>query len=174
MQDFEALVSQLEKFAAVLPPVARCAGESGTHWKPDDEHWSIVEIVNHLADEEIEDFRTRVLSTLKDPSTAWPGIDPERTVREREHQHKDLDESVARFCEARRESVAMLRALYEPDWSLEHSQPPIGVLRAGDVLASWVAHDALHLRQISKRLFQLSKLRSEPFAVDYAGRWNDT
>jgi DinB superfamily len=174
MHDLAALIDQLERFAAVLPPVARCAGEDGARWKPDEEHWSILEIVNHMADEEIEDFRTRAFSTLRDPSEPWPVNDPERTVRERDHQHKDLEASIERFVEARQESIRMLRELSEPAWSNAHEHPKIGSLRAGDVFASWVAHDALHLRQIGKRLYQLTCRHSEPFSADYAGAWDNS
>ncbi len=43
-------------------------------WKPSPERWSLLEIVNHLADEEALDFRTRIERTLRDPSGAWPPI----------------------------------------------------------------------------------------------------
>ncbi|MHC4976506.1 MAG: DinB family protein [Planctomycetota bacterium] len=165
------MVDQLEWFAEALAPVARCAGREGAYWKPNPAHWSIVEIVNHMADEEVEDFRTRVFQTLEHPEKPWPGIDPEGEVVERRHQEKDLEESLERFVELRRESVGMLRMLLNPQWDHEYKHPSIGTLRAGDVFASWVAHDALHLRQISKRLHQLAQLRGGPYSVEYAGGW---
>lgn len=55
--------------AGVSPDQAR--------WKPDPLQWSILEVVNHLADEEVEDFRQRLELTLRDPKAEWPPIDPQ-------------------------------------------------------------------------------------------------
>jgi len=41
-------------------------------WKPAPGKWSILEVVNHLYDEEREDFRQRLELVLKDPALAWP------------------------------------------------------------------------------------------------------
>ena len=42
---------------------------------------------------------------------------------------------------------------------------------AGDLLAAWSAHDALHLRQISKRLYQIAQRDAGSYSVQYAGEW---
>jgi hypothetical protein len=39
------------------------------------------------------------------------------------------------------------------------------------MLASWLAHDLLHLRQLIELRYQLTKSNSTPFNVDYAGKW---
>ena len=51
------------------------------------------------------------------------------------------------------------------------SGPKIGPIRAGDLLASWAAHDMLHLRQIAKRKFELIQQAGGEFTTDYAGPW---
>jgi hypothetical protein len=44
-------------------------------------------------------------------------------------------------------------------------------MTAGDMFASWIVHDILHLRQLVK-LQWLSAIRElEPRKVDYAGLW---
>ncbi|NUP91044.1 MAG: DinB family protein, partial [Candidatus Sumerlaeia bacterium] len=50
-----------------------------------------------------------------------------------------------------------------------HRHPKAGPLRAGDLLAAWAAHDALHLRQIAKRLLDLARRDAGGFKTDYAG-----
>ena len=40
-----------------------------------------------------------------------------------------------------------------------------------DLLTSWAAHDALHLRQIAKRLFQLAERDGGEYNSRYAGEW---
>jgi hypothetical protein len=49
--------------------------------------------------------------------------------------------------------------------------PKVGATAAGDVMASWAAHDALHLRQIAKRLWELAGRDGAPFRTGYAGEW---
>ena len=47
----------------------------------------------------------------------------------------------------------------------------LGGLSAGDLLASWAAHDWLHLRQIAKRRHELTARDAGKFSIAYAGRW---
>src|SRR5690606_39946827 len=61
------------------------------------------------------------------------------------------------FARERDESVRRLRALGpDADWSRTHTPRRPPPLSAGQLLACWAAHDALHLRQIAKRLHQLA------------------
>ncbi|MHC4992905.1 MAG: DinB family protein, partial [Planctomycetota bacterium] len=59
-----ALVDALERFGATLPVLVRDVSTGDARWRPPDGAWSILEIVTHLADEEVEDFRTRLRLTL--------------------------------------------------------------------------------------------------------------
>ena len=44
-----------------------------------------------------------------------------------------------------------------------------GLLRGLDLLAAWVAHDRLHLRQLAGTLARLWATRWAPLRADYAG-----
>ena len=68
---------------------ARCdsSGVSQAMWKPAEDEWSILEVVNHLAEEETDDFRVRLGQLLEDPRKAWPPIDPETSVVKNQLQH---------------------------------------------------------------------------------------
>ena len=136
-----------------------------------DRAWSIVEILCHLADEEVEDFRVRLELTLSDPRCDWPGIDPQGAARSRDYQAQDPREALGRFVAAREANLRWLGSLDQPDWSAEHIHPRLGRLRAGDLLASWAAHDLLHLRQITKRLFESVQTETQPYSTAYAGEW---
>jgi len=140
-------------------------------WKPRAEDWSVLEVLRHLLDEEREDFGTRVFMTLASPTESWPGIDPAGWPAARRYNEADPTATLAALASAREESVKRLRALHSPDWSAAHRHPKFGPIRAGDLLASWAAHDLLHLRQITKRLFEYHALRSAPFETRYAGQW---
>lgn len=140
-------------------------------WRPAASKWSILEIVNHLADEEVEDFRTRVDFALHKPGEAPPGIDPEGWVTARGYQDRDPEESLQRFLTARAESLEWLASLEDPDWDLAWEHPKAGIIRAGDFLASWLAHDWLHMRQLAQRHFQYWNALATPYGTDYAGAW---
>lgn len=154
----------LQTLLAHLPPEdARQRGAAG--------QWSILEIIAHLADEEDADFRTRARLTLEDPARDWPKIDPEGWATERRYNERDLSTELDRFAAARAESLAWLRSLDDPDWNTVHEHPR-GNLTAGDLLASWAAHDALHLRQIAKRLHELAARDAPGRDIGYAGPWS--
>lgn len=167
----QKLIDALARFGRYLPEVVRGVDVADCRWKPPDGAWSILEIVSHLADEEEFDFRARGRSTLTDPSAAWPEINPEGWARDRGYNDGDLKTAVARFVSLRAESVAWLRSLKSPDWSRTYHHPVHGPFRAGDLLGSWAAHDALHLRQIAKRLYQIAERNAGDFSVRYAGEW---
>jgi hypothetical protein len=165
------LIESLQRFPSVLRAQVDGLADEDARWKPADGAWSILEILMHLADEEVEDFRTRVKMTLGDPDQPWPGIDPEGWAIERRYNEGELSEALHRFITERQKSVAWLTGLEDPDWSRAYRHPRLGPIRAGDVFVSWAAHDALHLRQIAKRLYQMTRRDGQPFTTDYAGPW---
>jgi hypothetical protein len=167
----EALVASLASFEQALPAAVGGLSEADARVRSPGGAWSVVEIVNHLADEEALDFRQRLELTLRDPSLPWPRNDPEGWARDRRYNERGLAESVARFIGARRASLAWLRSLPAQDWGKVHLHPTAGPLAAGDLLASWAAHDWLHLRQIAKRRYELAARDGAGFSVVYAGPW---
>jgi hypothetical protein len=166
------LLERIQHFPAALQALLGNLPPEDARWRPAPDAWSIVEIVCHLADEEHEDFRTRLRLTLEDPTADWPPLEPETAVQTRAYRSRDLGESLGRMDEARSESCAWLRDLDEPDWDRVHEHPDLGPLRAGDLMLSWAAHDALHLRQLAQRLFQLAQRDAAGYSPAYAGDWS--
>ena len=169
--DADRLIGSLERFVVVLPAAVAGISLEDARWKPADGAWSILEIVRHLGDEEVEDFRTRVRMTLETPERDWPATDPEGWAKERKYNEGDLADAVERFAGERRESVKWLRGLSGPDWNSERRHPEFGAMKAGELLGAWAAHDALHLRQIAKRIYQMAQRDAGEFDVGYAGEW---
>jgi len=75
-----------------------------------------------------------------------------------------------RFLAAWEESLAWLRGLGEVEWAAGH-QAPFGWIRAGDILASWVTHDVLQIRQLVELKWAYLAQAVEPHGVRYAGVW---
>lgn len=141
------------------------------HWRPADTSWNLLEVINHLADEELLDFRTRLDLTLHAPGTAWPLIDPPSWITERHYAEHDPIKSLQRFLQEREHSIAWLKHLDAPDWTLAYEHPVIGTMTAYDVLTSWLAHDLIHIRQMLRLQYGWLKHSNPDARTDYAGNW---
>lgn len=140
-------------------------------WKPAPEKWSLLEVINHLADEEREDFRTRVDLTLHHPGEPWPSIDPQGWVVAREYDRRDLGASLQDFLRERARSVEWLRSLEQADPAATYQHPKFGPITAGDLLGSWLAHDLIHIRQMTRLHYEYLAQRVAPYSLGYAGPW---
>lgn len=169
--ELSAIIHRLEQFGTILPALVESIPERDARWRPESGNWSLLEIVCHLADEEIEDFRQRVKLTLQDPTQAWPSINPPQAAIDRKYNEQNLSDALSRFVNERKRSIEWLRSLDNPDWNTTHQHPQIGPLTAGQLLASWVAHDQLHLRQIARRFYEIATRDAAPFTNHYAGDW---
>ncbi len=144
--------------------------DAQARWKPAPDEWSILEVLGHLVDEEREDFRQRLDYTLHRHGEAWPATDPPGWVKSRAYNDRDPDQTLAEFLVERGNSLAWLRKLDEPDWLHAYDHPSGRRITAGDLLASWVAHDGLHLRQLVElqRAYLTVALHGD---IGYAGDW---
>jgi len=150
--------------------LARGISEDLTYWKPNEESWSILEVIYHLADEEEFDFPVRLQMILEKSEKAWPEIDPEGWVTERNYNEADLFETLNRYVDLRNVALVWLDSLENPDWDIVY-QAPFGEITAGDMFVSWVTHDLMHLRQlIELQRFYLVE-QAKPYRLDYAGDW---
>jgi hypothetical protein len=140
-------------------------------WKPDAETWSMLEVLNHLYDEEREDFRVRLDYILHHPGEAWPPIDPQGWVTKRAYQQRDWRETVAHFLAEREKSLAWLAELGAFDPDTVCPAPWGGEIRAGDMFAAWVAHDLLHTRQLVELHWAYTNFSVQPYQTRYAGDW---
>ena len=86
------IIERMRANADVFDALTRGVSEEQARWKPASDQWSILEVVNHLADEEVEDFRHRLDLTLHRPGEPWPPIDPEVWARERQYNYTTNDE----------------------------------------------------------------------------------
>ena len=154
-----------------IASLTRDVGPIQARWKPQPDEWSILEVVNHLYDEERDDFRMRLDLTLHHPSTSWPPIDPQGWVVERDYNSRDLQKSLDNFLNERRQSVAWLQSLGAPDWESAHVHPRFGRFTAGQLMSSWLAHDLLHIRQLTQLHWQYLSTVLTTYSTAYAGEW---
>ena len=136
--------------------------------RPAPGEWAPVEILCHLRDEEAEDFGAR-LRVVLDGRTEFAPIDPERWVEERRYRDEDPRLVLASLRERRAASLGLLASVAPERLTASAPQRPLGELSGLDLLVAWVAHDRLHLRQLTGTLARLWAARWTPLKAEYAG-----
>jgi len=158
---------RLRRGADAIAALARDLPLDVARWAPSPDAWSTTAVLAHLADEEVEDFRTRVRLTLQDPVAAWPPIDPPRWVVERNYAVRDPAAELRRYLDERARSLEWLAGQGGARWENVHQHPSAGPLSARALLVNWMAHDLLHLRQLARLQHGVLAARGE--RLDYAG-----
>jgi len=166
----EYIINQLELNIAVFTSLLSGAGRELYTWKPAEEKWCMLEVLCHLHDEEQEDFRARVIHILNNPAEPMAAINPPAWVTEREYMLQDYNEVLRRFITERKASVEILRGLDNPPWQNVYQHPVLGPMTAEMILANWLAHDYLHIRQIDGLKYGYLQFTSGQ-ELAYAGNW---
>lgn len=169
--DFTACQEQLRQNGDLIRQLVADITEAQASVKPSPDDWSVLEVLNHLYDEEREDFRQRLDYILHRPGEPWPPTDPQGWVTSRKYNERDLSTSLQNFLDERQKSLVWLASLGNPNLQKTETHPIMGKFYAGDMLASWVVHDILHLRQlIELKHFLLGEV-VRPYDPTYAGDW---
>ena len=168
--NFLTMKDLLHKNTERINQLVRDVNLNQARWKPDPSSWSILEVINHLYDEEREDFRAHLDLILHYPQDPWTSINPGAWVSERGYNERDLESSLANFLNERRASLTWLEQMENPDWDTQYTIP-IGSMRAGDMFSAWIAHDLLHIRQLVELHYAYLVELAQPYKVDYAGDW---
>lgn len=164
------ITGELERNASVFLHLLGDTEPEVYLWKPAPEQWCMLEVVCHLLDEEREDFRARAMHIIEYPGEPMPPIDPASWVHDRHYAAQPFHETLSLFVEERTRSVNWLRSLDEKLLTLPFSHPRLGEVNPGMFISSWLAHDLLHIRQLS-RLRYLYLNQYSAFPVSYAGNW---
>ena len=164
-------IDRMDRFRHILTALRESISPEEAAFKPTNHDWSITEIISHMLDMEIEDMRTRLQLTLEQPKTSWPPIDPEGWAIDRNYKDNDFKHTIDQLIKERTASITWLRTHKDSDWSTTHTHPKFGSMSAGNLLAAWCSHDSLHLKQITKRLYQITQQDAAPWSSQYAGEW---
>jgi len=99
-------------------------------WKPNKDHWCILEVLCHLYDEEREDFKYRIKWILEKPGETPPDINPKAWVIEREYIKQGYVEMLNKFISERTDSILWLKSLENVNWQHSYKHPNLGKLTA--------------------------------------------
>ena len=168
--DIQQACTQLSSQGEAIIALANGLSHEEAIWKPDPASWSVLVVLCHLVDEEMLDFRAHLNHILHTPGEPWPQIDPVGWVTEKRYADRNLPETIDLFKQERDKSIAWLKTIKNPNFDASVSLP-WGPLSAGDMLASWLAHDLLHLRQLTELQYDLTQAACQLYSVQYAGEW---
>ncbi|MCF8266163.1 MAG: hypothetical protein K9I99_16810, partial [Melioribacteraceae bacterium] len=91
-------------------------------------------------------------------------------VEKRNYFEQDFDIKLNEFLTEREDSIQWLKSLKNPDLAQFYNHPKFGKMSGKLFLSNWLAHDYLHIRQITGvKFFYLKHISGE--TLDYAGNW---
>jgi hypothetical protein len=167
--DLAGAVRALERTPDILAHLTADLSDAGWRTQPAPDRWSPLEILCHLRDEEKEDFGDRLRVVLAGGGTFTP-IRPTEWVVERRYREADPRQTLADFQGRRAATLELLRGVKgEALWAVGRPASGTFELTGEDVVAAWVAHDLLHLRQLTGTLARLWASAHAHLHVDYAG-----
>ncbi len=141
-------------------------------WKKDENHWCCLEVLCHLVDEEKEDFRARIISLWENPAIELSPIAPKEWVTSRNYNTQDYEVKLKEFLVERKRSLEILESLDSKDerWNNKKIHSYFGEISPLFFLKNWLAHDLLHIRQLTRIRYDLLVEQSN-VSLEYAGVW---
>jgi hypothetical protein len=164
------IIGELQRNKTIFKDLLEGLPEELYLWRQNPQKWCLLEIICHLIDEEREDFRARVRRTLENPELPFNPIDPVGWVTARKYMERDYNSMLAEFFRERDDSIQWLDSLENPKWDNVHKHPTLGDMTAKKFFANWLAHDYLHIRQITKLKYDYL-MSSTGEDLGYAGGW---
>lgn len=164
------IITELERNNKVISNLFEGLPKELYTWRPHEDKWCLLEILCHLIDEEVEDFRARVKHILDGVTTPMIPINPVGWVIDRKYIQQDFNTKLEQFIEEREQSILWLKSLKNPDWNKTFDNPFRGEISAMNMLSNWLAHDYLHIRQIVN-LKYLCLQHQTGEDLSYAGGW---
>jgi len=167
---FQTLYQELANSTEMIRTLLTGISQEEAQVKPSRGSWSILEVVCHLYDEEREDFREHLDFILHRQHEEWHPIAPVAWVKLRKYNEQDFKTMQRKFFNERKKSLAWLKNLKNADWNMTYTSK-FGSMKAGAMFASWVAHDNLHIRQLTELRRARVERITKPYQIQYAGDW---
>ena len=121
------------------------------HRRPAPGKWSIVEIIAHLAEDELtSSWRYRQM--IENDGVALPGFDQELWARLGDYNSWTARDALDMFRLLRQANVTVLSHLSPAEWERSGTHSERGRLTVRSLAAHMVGHDANHFAQIQRIL----------------------
>lgn len=111
--------------------------------------WSIIEVVQHLADTEIV-YGYRIRKVLANPGAAISGYDQDAWARSLRYRDASLEQALAQIRALRACNISLMRSLSEEEWRREGIHSERGAESVRQIAKLVAAHDLVHRAQIGR------------------------
>ncbi|KAA3648755.1 MAG: HAD family hydrolase [Chloroflexi bacterium] len=147
-----ALVAILNSTPGALETLTRDLTAEQWRQRPVEDEWSLVEIVAHLRDSEIEVNLPRLQLLLAEDEPSIIGLDTDIWAEERNYIAEDGPQALAAFTEARSQSMDILAELDEVGWQKLGRHSYFGPTTLQELVRFTGRHDRLHVQQVHKTI----------------------
>jgi DinB family protein len=158
----ETLLLTLESTPSLMAQAAAELSDEQARWKADENTFSLIENVWHLADLEREAYAVRIRRVLSEEEPMLSNFDGDRVARERVYNTRELAEGLAAFARARARNVEILRGLSRSEWRRRATQEGAGRISLEDVPRMMAEHDRSHTQDVRDLLAHIKDGRPLP------------
>ncbi len=141
LQDYEAACAQFTVAIAAL-------NEEQLHYKPNENEWSVHDIIIHMGDSEIGCF-WRIRKTVAEENSLLPIYDEAAWQKNLAYEKQDRTLALNLFMALRTSTAALLRSLPDDAWQKTSTHPERGEMTLYDIFQLYVEHGQIHLDQIN-------------------------
>ena len=162
--DLKKSIEILSRTPEVLKTQLSGLSEEWVHENEGEGTWSPYDIVGHFIHGEKTDWipRMKIILSDKEDKTFTPF---DRFAQEAESEGKTIDDLLDEFAELRNENLKTLKStvLTAVEYSKTGIHPDFGEINLEELLATWTAHDLVHLAQLNRVMARQYKDEIGPF-----------
>ena len=122
------------------------------NWRPDQDEWSLTEVICHLRDVEEEVHQPRFVAVLEREDVFLPGVSADEWAVSRGYRNQDGQAALVDFLLRRQETVEMLKDLTPDTWQRQGTHAYLGRTSLHELLFLLTRHDEIHWEQIKSLL----------------------
>lgn len=141
------LLTALEAAPDIFDHLLRDLTEAEADFRPDEERFSLREVVAHLADWD-EIFLARTKRTLAEHEPAFEDHNAGLRAHDRGYAHTHLAEQSQLFREHRARLVEFARGLSQEQWQHHCLHPRLGRVTLEAIVILVPIHDTYHVQQV--------------------------
>ena len=145
------LLHALEEFAARLTAVLSDP-DIDWHWRPDEDSWSLAEVMCHMRDVEREVHLARYKAVISQEDPFLSGVTSDEWAEARGYHSQDGREAAGTFLSLRRQSLEKLRQLDYVQLERTGTHAFFGTTSLQELINLAVQHDQAHWQQIQELL----------------------
>lgn len=140
----EAVTAGLDAIVQVLRDVSKELTNAELRWKPAAEEFSVLELICHLRDIELEGYSARIRRLLDEDEPFLPDVDGTKVARDRDYNSENVGAALGSFAKAREANLRILSALSDRALSRAGMLEGVGPITIAELIEKMKEHDQGH------------------------------